>query len=393
MEKPTPEEIEIAKKREHINRVYKTDASQIEGTAIDVRLPETIQELKSIIKINTNIVPRGGGTGLAGGAVPQNSVVIDLSKLNNISNLDVKRKTIDVEAGVILDDLNLYLDNYELEFPVNPSSHEICTMGGMIATNAVGSRAIRYGKTSNWIEALEIVDSKGETQKLSKAEFSDFTGLEGITGIIVKAKLKLISKKTRTATLFGRKTLKEILEIAKQMKTNPNVSMVEFMNEDISEMIGLNRNYTLIVEFESSEGKLKGDEYKELLDLRDKIYPLLAEKGFSRIEDPKVVFDKIQTLMEWLEKKKIPYFGHLGVGILHPCFNPYQEELIPEMMKLVRKLHGQISGEHGIGLIKRQFLDFSEKKLIRSIKRRCDPENKFNQNKILSTKSLNESED
>ena len=161
---------------------YEIDASRVKGKALDVVHPKTISEVKRFVISSRRVVPRGAGTGLSGGCVPQGGVdlVIDLSKLDAIGSFDRERGTIEVEAGVILDDLQEYLEKYNLEFPINPSSHSVCTIGGMIATNAVGSRAIKYGRTSEWIRWIEIIDSQGNLHRKGVTEMSDYFGMEGI---------------------------------------------------------------------------------------------------------------------------------------------------------------------------------------------------------------------
>lgn len=364
--------------------VYETDASQVKGKAVDVLQPKNLQELKLAVKNNAKICIRGGGTGLVGGAVPQDEVVLDISLLDKIENLDVERRTVDVEAGVILDDLNNYLERYGLEFPVNPSSHAVCTLGGMMATNAVGSRAIKYGKTSEWVNSVEVVNSNGELDKKSKTELSDFVGMEGTTGVIYKANLKLAYKRqTASASLFSADYIGEIIDRTRDLKRNPVVSMIEFLDKRVSEMVGLPFKYHIIVEFESNDGELKGEKYKEIIETRDRVYPILAEKGYTRIEDPKILLDRFDKLFTYLESYDVPVFGHLSVGILHPCFSKEQKKFIPEIMQLTKKLSGHISGEHGIGLLKREFVDVNDRKLLSAIKNRIDPENKFNNGKVI----------
>jgi len=373
------------KENKNIIKVYETDASCVEGRAAAVENPATIGGVQNVVRLNSRVVIRGAGTGLCGGCVPQNGqdVVLDLSKLIKIEKLDKERKTIEVEAGVILDDLQNYLAQFGLEFPVNPSSHEVCTIGGMIATDAVGSRAVRHGKTSNWVNWIEVVDSKGELQRKTRTELSDYSGMEGITGVIVKAGLKLTEKKQRTASLFSCDDAGEIVEIVRELKRDSSVSMVEFVGRDIAEWLGLEKSYYLIVEFESDFGNLKAKEYDEIMKMRDKIYPLLADRGYVRIEDPKILIDKFGKLLLWLETKKIPVFGHLGSGIVHPCFSKKQEKLIPEMIKVVKKLGGQVSGEHGIGFLKKEFVEPNDKKILINIKKRTDAGNKFNIGKVI----------
>jgi len=367
-----------------LKKVYETDASQVKGEAISVIIPRTITEIMTAVKLNSKITPRGAGTGLAGGAVPKKSVVIDLSRLNKMSNFDERRKTIEVHAGVILDELQDFLDEYGLEFPVNPSSHSVATIGGMIATDATGSRAIKYGRTSKHTEWIKIINSDGELKKITKTQLSDFAGLEGTTGIIIKAKLKLTSKKQRTADFLCFETIDEVLNLTKELKRNSDVSMLEFFGKQISEWLDLGKKYHLLVEYESNKGKLKDDEYKKILHVKDLLYPLVAKKDFSRIEDPRILsLGNVKQLILWLEQNKIPVFGHLGVGILHPCFLKEQGKLVSELMRLVKKLHGNVTGEHGIGLLKKEFLDLTEKRLCQAVKNRNDPQNKFNPGKII----------
>jgi len=364
-------------------KAYETDASQIKGIVEKVIIPETMNELQEAVKSNQRIMIRGAGTGLAGGAVPLGDIVIDLSKFDKIENFNRIRKTVEVEAGVVLDDLNRFLESSGLEFPVNPSSHEVCTIGGMIATNAVGSRAIKYGKTTNWLDWIDIIDSNGRIHRKLKAEISDYSGLEGITGIIIKAGLRLNEKIERTASLIEKDSIYSVIEKVKELKRDSNVSMIEFYDKTASKILGLSNNYNLIVEFESNKGDLKKEDYLRILKTRDKTYPLLAKAGFSRIEDPKLFLDKIPELIIWLENNKIPVFGHISIGILHPCFLQSEKEKIPEMIRIVKRLGGQVSGEHGIGILKKQFVEEADKNILRLIKRRTNPSNKFNYGKVI----------
>ncbi|MDP2946993.1 MAG: FAD-binding oxidoreductase [Nanoarchaeota archaeon] len=367
-----------------LQKVYESDASNIIGKSCKVFIPENIEEVKKLASELKKIVIRGGGTGLAGGAVPQkDDNVLDLSKLIKIENPDEQRMAVIVEAGVILDDLQDFLEKRNLEFPINPSSHSICTIGGMIATNAVGNRALKYGRTSQWIKWIDVVDGFGNLSRKGITEMSDYSGMEGFTGIIARACLKLTEKKTRTATLVKADNIEEVVAIVRNMKRDESVSMIEFIDKIISKGIGLENCCHLIIEYENELGILKDTEYKKVLLLRDKIYPFVANQGFIRIEDPKIPIDKFEKLSAWLSQKGIPVFGHLSVGILHPCFNKEQEKYIPEMIEIVKKIGGQVSGEHGIGLLKKSFVEINDKKIIENIKKRTDPLNKFNEGKVI----------
>jgi len=366
-------------------KIYESDASQLKGNALDVITPKTIMEVRNIVARSQRIVPRGGGTGLVGGCVPQNGldIVLDMSKMDAIGSYDKERKTVEVEAGVILDELQAYLVRYRLEFPVNPSSHATATIGGMIATDAVGSRAIKYGKTSNWINWVEIVDGYGNLHRKGVTELSDYFGMEGITGVIVKACLKLVPLKNRTASLVKVDSFDKVVSIVHKLKRDSSVSMVEFLGKKVSKSLELEECYHLIIEYEDGTGLLKGWDYVELMELRDKIGPVLSDEGYFRLEDPKVLLDRSGKLVLWLEEKGVPFFGHIGVGIFHLGFNHSQEKYIPEMIKIVKKLGGRISGEHGIGLLKKKFVDMNDKKILINVKKRTDPENKFNVGKVI----------
>lgn len=377
--------------RKNLLRSYESDASRLKGKVLGVVHPRSVAEVRDMVLKNDRIVIRGAGTGLAGGAVPQGDVVLDLSKLVRISNFKEERKTVEVEAGVVLDDLQDFLKSSNLEFPVKPSSYAVATIGGMIATDAVGNRGVKYGKTSNWVRWVEVVDSKGKIERKGVTEMSDYIGMEGITGVIVRACLKLNEAKERSASLIRLESFEEIVELVRKLKRRRDVSMVEFLDRIVSKGVGFGEGRHLLVEYEHEstveegnvKGKLRGADYKKVIAMRDEVYPFVAGGGYVRIEDPKIMLDKFPKLMSWLEARGIPTFGHIGVGILHPCFRIEQERLIPEMMKLVKRLGGQVSGEHGIGILKRGFVEVNDQKILRNVKRRCDPLRKFNQGKVI----------
>ena len=397
-------------------RIYESDASRLEGRALEVVHPRNVAEVRRIVANAKRVVIRGGGTGLAGGCVPQNGldVVLDLSKMDGIFGFDRERKTIEVEAGVILDELQGYVAGFGLEFPVKPSSHAVATIGGMIATDAVGARGVKYGRTSNWVKWVDVVDGNGEVHRKGVTELSDYAGMEGITGVVVRACLKLAPLRKRSASLVGVESLEEVVSIVRELKRNSAVSMIEFFGKEVSVGLELDEGYYLIVERETTfledgrgwermgedfddcrrrggDGQTKtsgwkwviGREYDELMEMRDRVYPMVASMGYTKIEDPKVMIDKFVKLVEWLEARGIPVFGHIGVGILHPCFSKEQEKFVPEMMKLVKRLGGSISGEHGIGMLKRGFVEVNDRKILVNVKKRTDPLNKFNVGKVI----------
>jgi len=384
---------------EKLRRIaYRTDASGIIRKPKEVFLPSNLEQIRDRVLFGRNIVIRGGGSSLVGGSIANDfdSLIIDLSKMNRILSLDISRKQVLVEAGIILDELNEFLEDYNLEFPVHPISEKICTIGGMIASNAGGSRELKYGRTGNLVEEVELINGRGELIKLRKADLSDVVGLEGITGIIVKARLKLVEKKQKAFFLYSLNNLEEVVELAKKLRLVKNATMIEFFDKTISSLIGLNENYHIILELEESENNniVGKRSYQEIQKLRNKVYPSLAKLGYVILEDPKVFLDKFLDLANYLELNKVPYFASLGSGVIHPVFSKQDREknLITNMLEYVRKLHGKITGKFGIGRKKREYFDNIEKKIIDRLKNRYDPGFKINLGVLIEKPIINQQE-
>ncbi|MBT3642476.1 FAD-binding oxidoreductase [archaeon] len=367
------------------NKHYSRDASHYKGNALDVVHPKSIEELRKIVKTTNYLVGRGGGSGLSGGAVPLagRDTVINLLQFNKINNFDKERKTVEVGCGVILEGLQDYLNFRGFEFPVNPFSRKIATIGGMIATNAVSSRVGKYGRMAQWIKWIDVMDCQGAISRKGVTEISDYSGMEGTTGIIVRACLKVVSKIKRSATIVPITNLIEMIEIVENLKRDKTVSMIDFCDEIISEGIGLEKKYHLFIEYENDLGLLKGPEYGEFLKTLDTIYSFVLGNGCIAIEDPKIMLSKLVHVTKWFREKNVLVFGHLSAGVLYVCFKEEQFSEIPVLRKLIKRLGGMITFSHGIGVLKRDFVEFNDKKILENVKKRTDPLNKFNVGKML----------
>lgn len=365
--------------------VYEHDICGFKGKANSIIFPNTIQEIKDLVKLSElDIVPRGTGMSFVGGCVPNNSVVVDISKMHEILEIDASRKMVYVEAGVIISDLNQELERYGLEFPIQPLFPGIQTIGGIIALNSAGDRELKYGKTRNWIKSLEVVNGKGELIELSKTEASDFVGVEGLTGIIVRAKLRLTTKKIRTFSIIKSDNLSDLFSLNKELKLDHEVSMIELMSKKLSVLMGLENKYHLFIEYENNRGDMKGSFYQKFLKMKDKAYYTLASNGFYVLENPKFFMNHIVEFITLLEEKNIPYFSNLGSGIVYACFNPNEKQKYDQAMKLIKRLRAKPSYNLGIGLLKKDFLDRSEQHLIARIKLRNDPKQKLNIGKMIN---------
>src|SRR4030042_2386019 len=182
---------------------YNTDASRLIGNTKSVFFPKTVKEVQKIIKTSKlDIIPRGAGSEKVGGVIPNNSVVVDMSKMNKASNFNLLKRTVCVEAGITIRELNEKLNKMGFEFPIQTNNQGISSIGGMIALNQIGNREMKYGKMKDWVEEIEFVDGRGEIRKIGKSEIVDVCGMEGITGIIISAVLKIFPKIKRSISIF-----------------------------------------------------------------------------------------------------------------------------------------------------------------------------------------------
>ncbi|MEK6936341.1 MAG: hypothetical protein AABW67_06135, partial [Nanoarchaeota archaeon] len=149
-----------------------------------------------------------------------------------------------------------------------------------------------------------------------------------------------------------------------------------------ADMLGLVDKHHLIIEFDSDRGKIKGENYKRIINLKDKVYYSLMEKGYYQSQDPKFFLDKVKDFILFLEDIKVPYFAHLGSGIVHPFFKDSELEKQRRVVEVIKRIGGK-PAEYGIGLKRKDFLDDFEKKIISRVKSRYDPYGKLNKGKVI----------
>jgi len=280
--------------REETRIAYSRDASRIQGGCQAVVWPETVTDVVRLAQwaaeTGIDLVPRGAGTGLCGGATPQNSVVVDSAHLRHLGPVDIQTKQIVVDAGIPLDHLNRTLHSEGLFLPVIPGSHRSATIGGMIATNAAGLHAVRYGKMADWVEDVVIVNGKGQVQCLSGSSRSNSTGWEGITGMIVQATLRLTERPgNRSLTLLPLENLRELLDQIDSLKTNPALSAMEYINPNAAVKVGWAAKHTLLVEYQSADGEIKDPEEMAIIwGARESLSARLTQAGYPISEDPQI---------------------------------------------------------------------------------------------------------
>lgn len=366
---------------------YSRDASNLSGECLAVVWPVHLEQVCALaewaFREKIDLVPRGAGTGLCGGATPQGSIVVDFSCLTAISPVDIEQRRITVGAGVVVDALNRSLAPHRLCLPVIPSSHLAATIGGMIATNASGLRAVRYGSMRNWVEAVTLVDGSGRVHRLGGEALDDVAGREGASGFIVSAELKLTHlSRQHSLTLRAFDDTAALLTQRATWLADPGLTALEYLNRSAAQAIGWPDRPHLLAEFEGDSGELREPvKMAELWRKRDSLGPQLSHQGLPISEDPQVQGDGLGHLLDWLEAEKIPAFGHLGVGIVHPRFRP-GDERITRLYEQLAAWSGRISGEHGIGMKKRRWTSLAFQEEIRQLKERYDPARVVNGGKL-----------
>jgi FAD/FMN-containing dehydrogenase len=310
--------------------------------------------------------------------------VVDLTEIAHIRTDYLEHRMIQVGAGVVLDVLNRHLEPQGLFLPVIPGSHQSASIGGMIATNAAGLRAVRYGSMRNWVEDITLVDGYGQTHHLTGERLDDVTGREGVTGFITEAVLRLADlPRQRTVSLQAFDDLEDLLAQRGHWLTSPNLTALEYVNRPASAAIGWETRSHLLAEFDSAEGQIA--DLQRIAGLwrdRDGLYPVLARQGYPVIEDPQLdTAEHLGGLLSWLESENIPAFGHLGMGIVHPCFG-IDDPRVDVLYQRVSDWGGNVSGEHGIGLKKKAYTDVVFHNEIQRLRTVYNPHDTINRGKL-----------
>lgn len=368
-------------------RVYSRDASRLEGECLAVVLPAHPEQLVALIEWarveNIDLTPRGAGTGLCGGATPQHSIVVDLSRLTHIGSVDAERLQVQVGAGVVLETLNRRLAAHNLFLPVIPGSHRAASIGGMIATNAAGLHAVRYGTMRDWVNEVTLVDGLGNVERLHGDTLDDVVGREGVTGFIVAATVRLCARPVRrTLTLLSFDDEASLLAQRERWLKDEQLTALEYLNRFAAHAIGGLARPHLLAEFDGEGGEIADPtRIAALWRARDGLYPMLARDNLPVIEDPRVEGDALGELLTWLDAEEIPAFGHLGLGIVHPCFR-VGDARVETLYERVAAWGGRVSGEHGIGLKKKTWVDAAWRDEIQALRRIYDPHDLINRGKL-----------
>ena len=416
--------------------------------------PRTAEEVSAIMKICNQykipVTPRGGGTGLSGGALPHlNGVLISTDRMNSILSIDERNLQVTTEPGVITEVLQNAVREKQLFYPPDPSSRGSCFIGGNISANSGGPKAVKYGVVRDYVLNLQVVLPTGEIIWTGSNVLKNSTGYnltqlivgsEGTLAIVTKIVLKLIplpqyellmlvpfrslEKAGEAVSAIFRAgftpSALELVEIEalKIVSTFVDSSVVPITDDTEAHLIievDGNHIETLMTEMEAISELLgafdAGEIYfaddaqqkAELWKLRRRVAEAVKIAGYSIEEDTVVPRAELPALIRGVKKIGRQYdfdvvcYGHAGDGNLHVRIkkpgnvssmeDPKLVQGIRALFELVFKLGGTISGEHGVGLVQKSYLDIvfekTQLQLMRGIKKAFDPNNILNAGKIF----------
>ena len=409
----------------------------------------TTEQVSEILKLANEhkipVIPRGAGTGLSGMAVPvKGGIVLDLNRMNQIVNISIEDRYAVVQPGVVYADLDKALAPSGFCFPPDPGSGTVCTLGGNVATNAGGVKGAKYGTTRDYVLGLEVVLADGRVMRTGSSTIKcvsgyDLTrllvGSEGTLGIVTEITLKINPKPTASSTAVATfSNLEDAGTAVTQIMSSGIIpAVMEIMDRPTIQAINQNTDLglpeveaMLLVETDGytqtesdyqlekvikvfndnnpEEVKQAGSK-EEALDLwkaRKSAYAVLARiQTHFVLEDVTVPMGKIADLLKGIgeiSKKynlQIATFGHCGDGNLHPQilydgYNPEEvertEKAVAELFELSINLNGTLTGEHGIGIAKADYMtlehDDVEMDAMRMVKKTFDPNNILNPGKM-----------
>ncbi|HTP12240.1 MAG TPA: FAD-linked oxidase C-terminal domain-containing protein, partial [Bacteroidota bacterium] len=416
-----------------------------------VLIPQTADQISRVLQLANEekfaVVPRGSGSGLSGGSIPvENSIVLLMNHWNKILEIDQANLTAWVEPGVITGQFHATVEEIGLLYPPDPGSSVICTLGGNVAENAGGLRGLKYGVTKNYVMGMEVVLPTGEiittggksVKDVAGYNLKDFlVGSEGTLGVFTKILLKLIPKPDASKTMLvyydsindAADTVSDIIAskitpAALEFLDRTTISCVEeYAHLGLPSSIGS----LLLIEVDGRPAAVEDDaetiksiaarhkalevhvaagkeDAARLRSARKVAFASLARvRPTTILEDATVPRSEVAHMLEQINRIASRYdlmfgnFGHAGDGNLHPtCLTDERDSneirrahnAFEDIFSAAVKLGGTITGEHGTGLAKRQFLEKvagpAQIEMMRSIKRAIDPNGVLNPGKIFS---------
>jgi FAD/FMN-containing dehydrogenase len=418
------------------------------GAVVFPRSRDDVVALVSLAnEVGMALVPSGGRTGLSGGAVASaGEIVVAFDRMNRIVAFDPADRLVTCEAGVKTAELQGFAKEKGLYYPVDFASAGSSTIGGNIATNAGGIKVIRYGLTRDWVAGVTVVTGRGELMELNRGLVKNatgydlrhlFIGAEGTLGFVVDAQMKLApTPGPSNVMVLGVRAFSEILNVLGVFHGNVGLSAFEFFSDkalakvvarqDLLPPFETKAPFYALLELDSEDadfglelfdrcvskgwvvdGVMSQSEAQaaSLWRLREDISESIAHESPYK-HDVSVRVSRMPDLLSDVEAyvgEKYPdleviWFGHIGDGNLHinilkptdvrpGAFFSRCHEASRGIFEIIRRHEGSISAEHGVGLVKRDYLGFSrseaEVRLMRELKNVLDPNGVMNPGKIF----------
>ncbi len=438
--------------KENINEDYSHDElggiKQMPDIVVQAINSEEISKvMKYAYEKGIPVTPRGSGTGLVGAAVPlEGGIVIDLSRMNKMLELDEENLTLTLEPGVLLMEISKYVEEFDLFYPPDPGEKS-ATIGGNISTNAGGMRAVKYGVTRDYVRGLEVVLPNGEVVELGGKVVKNSSGYslkdlmvgsEGTLGIVTKAILRLLPlPKKALSLLIPFESLERAIEtVPKIIKSKSIPTAIEFMQREAivaaEEFLGKSfpdksSDAYLLLTFDGNSTEEIEKDYANVANIclesgaldvlisdteerqesiwsargcfLEAIKALTTEMDEVDVVVPRNKIGEFVTFTHELERTaniRIKSFGHAGDGNLHVYilrdelnekeWHTKLSEIMQIMYDKAKELKGQVSGEHGIGFAKKGYLKQSLPdqcmNIMQGIKLAFDPKNILNPGKV-----------
>ncbi len=416
--------------------------------------PDSTEQVSAILKLasaeNIPVTPRGAGTGLSGGCLPlHGGIALSLERMNRILEIDTTNFICVTEPGVIVQTLQEAIEEKNLFYPVDPASRGSCFIGGNVAENSGGPRAVKYGVTKDFVLGLTAVLPNGDIIKTGGKLYKDVTGYnltqtlvgsEGTLAVITEILLKLIPLPSLHLMLMipfpsleqAAKTVSAI------MSAGIDPSALEFMERDAiiasREQLGTHIDYDdaaahLLIELDGNNQDLIDEraekigeiamahealdvllaeskqKQEELWNIRRSLSEAVKSRSVYKEEDTVVPRDKIPELLsrikELCARWKIASvcYGHAGDGNIHvnllkddlpdDVWNNGLDTMIRELFAIVVDLGGSLTGEHGVGYSQREYISImktpAELAIMKRVKDAFDPQGILNPGKIFPT--------
>lgn len=427
-----------------------TNTKEIKNLPDVVVFVENIEQVQNVVKLankyKTPIICRGAGTNVVGACSTEyGGVVLNFSKMNKILEINRENMTARVQPGVVLGDLQKAVENFGFFYPPDPSNLAVSTIGGSIAQSSGGAKSFKYGTTKDYVIDMKVVMANGEILQTGSNTIKNatgynlntlFVGSEGTLGIVVEATLKLIpkpeSKKVLMAYFDTVKTAVSAVNKIIEHRIFP--ATIDFMDKNAIQTVEkfypanllTDKEAALIIEIDGFECSMDYQE-KIIVDILNSsdasaIQASHNEEEYNRIwtarrssmgacakMKPNVTTDDVIVPRENLEKLvlgireicekynlAVCMVGHVGDGSVHPQIpidysdeDEYQRYKLAksEIYNLTAKLGGILSGEHGVGSLKREHINKVVNSValdyMRQIKKTFDPNNILNPYKIF----------